>query len=110
MPTPLKNRVNIIITNKDSSFYKGADHYLKGDISNEILNLEKKYLEKDIFIIGGTEIIKQSFNLFKEFYLTRIYGNFECDKFLDIKKIEDTMELIKKIDCDNNCHFEIWKK
>ena len=110
MPTPLKNRTNIVITNKSENYYKGANEYLRGNISKEILNLEKKYLNKDIFIIGGPEIIKQTFDLFKEFYLTRIYGNFNCDKFIDIKKINNTMKLIKKIECDKTCHFEIWKK
>ena len=110
MPTPLKERENIIITTKDNSYYPGAKAYLKGNVVNEILNLEKKYSNKDIYIIGGTDIIKQTFDLFKEFYLTRIYGNFECDKFIDIKKISNTMSLIEKIDCDETCHFEIWRK
>ena len=110
MPTPLKNRENILITTKDYSYYPGANKYLKGDIVNEILNLEKQYLDRDIYIIGGPEIIIQTFDLFKEFYLTRIYGNFECDKFIDIKKIANTMNLIEKIDCDDTCHFEIWRK
>ena len=110
MSTPLKDRENILITTKDNSFYPGATAYIKGNIVDEILNLEKEYLNKDIYIIGGPEIIKQTFNLLKEFYLTRIYGNFECDKFIDIKKISNTMKLIEKIDCDDTCHFEIWKK
>jgi dihydrofolate reductase len=110
MSTPLKDRENILITTKDNSFYPGANAYIKDNIVDEILNLEKKYSNKDIYIIGGPEIIKQTFDLIKEFYLTRIYGNFECDKFIDIKKISDTMSLIEKIDCDDTCHFEIWKK
>ena len=110
MPTPLKNRINILITNKDNFHYPGADEYIKGDIIYKILKLEKKYLNKDIYIIGGPEIIKQTFDLFKEFYLTRIYGNFNCDKFIDTNKIKGSMKLIKKIDCDNSCHFEIWKR
>ena len=110
MPTPLINRKNILITAKDNSYYPGADLYLKGDIINSILNLEKKFLDKDIYIIGGPDIIKQTFDLFKEFYLTRIYGNFNCDKFIDVNKINNTMHLIKKIECDETCHFEIWRK
>ena len=110
MSTPLKDRENILITTKDNSFYPGANAYIKGNIVDEILNLEKQYLNKDIYIIGGPEIIKQTFDLFKEFYLTRIYGNFKCDKFIDINKISNTMRLIEKIDCDHTCHFEIWKK
>tara|TARA_Y100000741_G_scaffold220388_1_gene167986 strand:+ start:98 stop:586 length:489 start_codon:yes stop_codon:yes gene_type:complete len=110
MSTPLKDRENILITTKDNSFYPGANAYIKGNIVDEILNLEKQYLNKDIYIIGGPEIIKQTFDLFKEFYLTRIYGNFKCDKFIDINEISNTMRLIEKIDCDDTCHFEIWKK
>ena len=110
MPTPLKNRHNVLITTKDNSYYPGANIYLKGDIVNEILKLEKKFSEKDIFIIGGPEIIQQTFDLFKEFYLTRIYGNFDCDKFIDIDKIKNSMNIFEKIECDNTCHFEIWRK
>ena len=110
MSTPLKDRENILITTKDNSFYPGANVYIKGNIVDEILNLEKQYLNKDIYIIGGPEIIKQTFDLLKKFYLTRIYGNFKCDKFIDINKISNTMRLIEKIDCDDTCHFEIWKK
>jgi len=110
MSTPLKDRENILITTKDNSFYPGANAYIKGNIVDEILKLEKKYSNKDIYIIGGPEIVKQTFDLFKEFYLTRIYGNFECDKFIDINKIKNSMNLIQKIDCDDTCHFEIWKK
>ena len=110
MPSPLKDRINILFTNKDNSVYQGADAYFSGDISKEILKLQTKYLDRDIFIIGGSDIIRQSFELFKEFYLTRIYGNFDCDKFIDINKIQNSMTLMEKIDCDEKCHFEIWKK
>ena len=64
MPTPLKNRENVLITTKDSSYYPGANKYLKGNIFNQILNLEKQYLDRDIYIIGGPEIIIQTFDLF----------------------------------------------
>ena len=101
MSTPLKDRENILITTKDNSYYPGANAYIKGNIINEILELEKKYSNKDIYIIGGPDIIKQTFDLFKEFYLTRIYGNFECDKFIDIKKISNTMSLIEKTSIRN---------
>ncbi len=110
MPTPLKDRKNILITSKDNSYYPGANAYIKGDVVNEIIKLEKKYLDNDIYIIGGPDVIMQTFDLFKEFYLTRIYGNFNCDKFIDLKKIIHTMHLVEKIDCDNKCHFEIWRK
>ena len=48
----------------------------------------KNILIKDIYIIGGPKILDQLFELIEEFYLTRIYGNFECDKSIDLEKIK----------------------
>ena len=110
MPTPLKNRKNVLITKKNHNYYPGADNYINGNIEEEIINIEKNYSENDIFIIGGPEIINQCFEIIKEFYLTRIYGNFNCEKFIDIKQIKKKMKLSEKIACDKTCHFEIWKK
>jgi dihydrofolate reductase len=109
MPAPLKNRTNVLVTKKNKIHYPGADIYISGDIAKEIINLEKSYLNKDIFVIGGPDIITQCFDLFKEFYLTKIYGNFNCEKFIDLGQIEKNMKLSKKINSDETCHFEIWK-
>ena len=110
MPTPLISRINVLITNKEPKLFPGADYYLKGDLKLEIENLKLKYSDKDIFVIGGADIINQSLTIVKEFYLTRIYGNYKCDKFINLEHIKKNMKLIKKIECDETCHFEIWKK
>ena len=110
MPSPLKGRVNILITNQAKEKYLGADEYLSGDILKSILNLSNKYENKDVYIIGGAEILNQLFDLIQEFYLTRIYGNFECDKHINLKKIQESMKIIEKIENDKKSHFEIWKK
>ena len=110
MPTPLESRLNILVTNRDKSLYPEADYYLSGDINHKIIDIQNKYKDKDLFIIGGSEIINLTIDLIQEFYLTRIYGNYECEKFLNISLIEKNMKMIKKIDGDHSCHFEIWKK
>ena len=111
MPTPLKSRKNILITSKNNSIYPGADQYLKGNnILQEIQNLENIYVSQDIFIIGGSAIINKSISIVQEFYLTRIYGNFDCEKFINLDTIEKNMNLREKIECDKTCHFEIWKR
>ena len=110
IPTPLSKRYNVLITNKSPILYPGADKYISGDLimnGKEIINKYKK-LKK--WVIGGPNIINQLFDLIEEFYLTRIYGCFDCDTKLDLKKIEKQMKLKKKIIGDNTCHFEIWKK
>ena len=110
MPSPLKGRINILVTNQDKKKYPGADEYLSGDILTGVLNLSHKYKHKDIFIIGGVEILNQLFDLIEEFYLTRIYGDYECDKKINLKNITESMQMIKKLKIDKNSHVEIWKK
>jgi len=110
MPSPLKNRINVLITKKDKEKYPGADEYISGDLISKIKLINTKYENQDLFIIGGPKIIDQLFELIEEFYLTRIYGEFDCDKTLDLKKIEDAMTLEEKIIKDKTCHFEIWKR
>ena len=110
MPTPLKNRKNVLITSKSKNHYLGADIYIEGNIIEKVKLLSDDYKESDIYIIGGSKIIEQLFSLIEEFYLTKIYGNFQCDKFINLDKIYSSMNLIKKIQNDLSCHFEIWKK
>ena len=110
MPTPLKSRINVLITSKDKELIEGADYYLSGNINDQIQNLQLEYIEKDIFIIGGSEIINLTFKSIEQFYITRIYGNYNCEKFIDVSLIEKNMKMIKKIDGDSSCHFEIWEK
>ncbi len=110
MPSPLKNRVNILVTKSNIFEFPGADEYISNNVKENILNLSNKYLNKDIYIIGGANILNQLFEIVEEFYLTKIYGDFKCDKNIDLKKIEKSMKMIKKIENDKTCHFEIWKK
>ena len=110
MPSPLKGRINVLVTNQDKENYLGADEYISGNILKSVSDLLKKYEDKNVFIIGGAKILDQLFELIEEFYLTKIYGNFECDKNIDLKKIQESMKMIKKIENDKNSHFEIWKR
>ena len=110
MPSPLKERINVLVTNKNKMNYPEADECISGDIVQNTISLKNKYKNKDFFIIGGAEILNQLFQLVEKFYLTRIYGDFNCDKNIDINKIQESMKMINKIENDETCHFEIWKK
>ncbi len=110
MPTPLKSRINVLITNNQNSLYPGADYYFSGNIKKQIKDLQNKYRDKDVFVIGGSEIINMTIEIIEEFSLTRIYGNYECEKFVNISLIESNMKMVDRIDGDETCHFEIWKK
>ena len=110
MPTPLKSRINILISRKENNLIQGADYYFSENINKQIQNIQLIHKKKDVFIIGGSEIINLTFNIIEQFYLTRIYGNYNCEKFIDISSIENKMKMIKKINGDSTCHFEIWER
>jgi len=110
MPTPLKGRINVLVTNQNEKNYSGVDEYIFGNLIDNVLELSNRYTNKDIYIIGGPKVLNQLFELIEEFYLTRIYGDFKCDKNIDLQKIQESMAMIKKIENDQTCHFEIWKK
>ena len=110
MPTPLKERTNVLITSKNQNEFPGADEYISDNLIENFKKISLKYNDLDKYIIGGPNILNQLFNLVEEFYLTRIYGNFNCDKKIDINIIKKNMKLKNTIRSDDTCHFEVWTK
>ena len=110
MPKPLPNRINVLVTSKSPSLFNGVDQFISGDLNKSIKEVINKYENLEKWVIGGPNIINQLFDLIEIFYLTRIYGKFNCDKKLDIKKIRQNMKLDKKIQSNNTCHFDIWRR
>lgn len=71
---PLPNRTNIVVTRDESLNIDGAI------ISNSIekaLEIAKSKGEKEVFIIGGGEIYKQSIELADNLYITEVDTIFE---------------------------------
>jgi len=97
---PLKNRINIILTNKvvnvkdennpnPNVIYANADN-----ISTIIKNINQPY--KSVFIIGGSEIYKLFINYCKIIHITYIDEDFDGDAYFpyDINYFIDNYKLI----------------
>jgi dihydrofolate reductase len=70
---PLPNRINIVITRNDSLYQtKTNDLYFVGSVTEAIVLSKTIYPEKQIFVIGGAEIYRQSLSLCKKIYLTLV--------------------------------------
>ena len=110
MPSPLPGRLNVLATSQIPSKFPGADMYINGDLHKGVEKIKREHPKKTTWIIGGPNIVNQLFFVIEEFYITRIYGNYLCDTFLDLNRIEREMNLKERIESDNTCHFEIWKK
>jgi dihydrofolate reductase len=75
MGKPLPNRRNIIITRQDITI-EGCE-VVKSIADALALGAG----EKEIFILGGAEIYKQSINLTDRIYLTIVHQKFDADSF-----------------------------
>ena len=110
LPTPLPNRINVLVTSRSPSLFPGAHNYISSNLIANIKNIINEHEKLEKWIIGGPTIVDQLFDLIDTFYLTRIYGKFGCDTKLNLQKIQQNMKLQEKIVSDDTCHFEIWKR
>lgn len=98
---PLPNRNNIVVTRYASS--------LESEPVEVVLNLEeylegKKNDDKDesLWVIGGSEIYKQTMQFWDEMHLTKVYGNHAGDAYFP--EFEENFEL-KSENPQENCSF-----
>ena len=117
MPTPLKNRINILVTSQSPDLYPGADRYISDDLIKNIKNINSEYenqdflKNKDIFIIGGANLIFQVFDIIDIFFITHIKGAYNCDKKLDRNIIINKMKVFRSAPAiDDSCVFKVWMK
>jgi dihydrofolate reductase len=74
---PLPNRKNIVLTTMLSEAVR--EGYFEVESIEEALDLCEK--EKQVFIIGGATVYKQSIDKADSMYLTWVHGQFEADAF-----------------------------
>ena len=75
---PLPGRFNYVITSQTD--WKAEGVTVAKDI-NDALQKAKETNCKEIFIIGGGEIFKQSMELANKIYMTRVHADIEGDVF-----------------------------
>jgi len=95
---PLKDRLNIILTNNPNEFAFDEDIDLKNviftnndKIHNSILNNREKYLKSylclstnfKLFFIGGKQIYEKFIPLCERVWVTQIKKDYSCDLFLE---------------------------
>ncbi|WP_299252109.1 dihydrofolate reductase [uncultured Cytophaga sp.] len=77
---PLPGRTSIVITRNKELSYPGC---IMAHSLDAAFAIAKKNNETEAFVIGGTELIKQSINACDRLYLTTIHHDFEGDTFLE---------------------------
>lgn len=108
----LPGRKSIIITRNRHWQHEGAEVVHSID---EAIDKAKEYDVKEIFVIGGAEIFKTSFEKAGRIYLTRIHQHFDGDVFFP-EINEDEWELINQRHCtadEKNLYphtYQVWER
>ncbi len=75
---PLPNRTNIVITRDKDYSAPGA---IVVDSIDKAIFTANNIGDSEIFIIGGAEIFRQTFDIIDKIYLTKIHHDFDGDVF-----------------------------
>lgn len=83
---PLPNRENYVVSNKPITLSGWGVKRVSGDLHEEIKRIAEANPGKDIWIIGGADIIDQTRGLVDLVHLTHFKGQFKIDTKVDLKK------------------------
>jgi dihydrofolate reductase len=111
----LPGRLNIVLT-RQVNLYDGVTGVVSVDDFNKAVQLADAQGYKELFVIGGSELYKQTFSIADKIYLTRVHSAFpSADTF--IQQIDtNKFELIasEKMQADEKhalaYSFESWQR
>lgn len=93
---PLPGRINVVLSK--SRNYSGdnrADHTFS-DPETAVLFCENEYVDKEIFIIGGSAVYQTYKGMIGRFYITEIDSSYECDTFFDLAYVQKHFTKVKE--------------
>ena len=108
MKKPLPDRINCVISNKPLNM--PVARRLSGDYKKQIQELQELYPKKNIFIIGGPNIIMECKELIDYAYITHRKGAAFSDVRIDMRAFMNGMRIISsRPTSDKMLNFSIYK-
>lgn len=83
MPKPLPNRYNIVVSNKGLGSKDTRPNMV---ISRDKVKSYLDNIERDVWIIGGAQLLQATLRFVDEIWISRISGNYRCDTHIDISE------------------------
>jgi dihydrofolate reductase len=82
MPKPLPNRAVYVATHRPVTYATPFD----GDVKEKLLALEQEHPNKQIFVIGGVDVLESALPVLDRIYVTHIKGTYRCDTRIHVKE------------------------
>jgi dihydrofolate reductase len=96
---PLPNRVNVIISKTMNQI----------DDAIVLPNIGRLKDAHEVWVIGGSSLIKSVWNDIHEIHLTLVLAEYTCDTFIDLVKLkEDFVQVTGSGHGDHS--YEVWKR
>jgi dihydrofolate reductase len=108
MPKPLKDRINVVVTNNPPEDAL-ARYSTPDNLTETLITLKESFPEKEIFVIGGKQVLEWLRPEIKTIYLTRFKGRYYTDTRLDLNSFLTGFRLMS-VKPGDNCTFEVWEK
>ena len=104
---PLPNRTNVIVTSQD---VEGAPECVVVDMRSFLKILPQiKFENKDIWVIGGAQLVDGLLSIIDEIHLSQIHGSYDCDTFLPRTLIEEQFTLTDS-GIRDEVYVDVWSK
>lgn len=105
---PLPNRINAIVTSRD---LKEAEDLgcVVADMRSMLKILPQMKNDREVWVIGGAQLIEQMMPYIDQIWLSRIFGKYDCDTFLPEKQIRNDFELTSMYP-ENDLTIQVWSK
>jgi len=108
MPKPLPNRINCVVSNKPLNM--PGVRRLSGDYKTQIRELQVLFPNKNIFILGGPELIMDCKDLIDYAYVTHRKGAAFSDVRIDMRAFMVGMRITSsRPSTDKMLNFSIYK-
>ena len=96
---PLPNRINVVVSSKDIPEVTTMNSVPEEDTMDL----------RDVWLIGGAQLIKSSWHLIDEVHLTKTFAEYTCDTFIDLVKLYSEFSMVyHETNVDHT--YEIWKR
>lgn len=83
---PMPGRISYVVTSRPESCPEAHGH-LSENICEKIIELQHKHPDQQVWIIGGLGLLEQTLGIIEQFYLSKIPGNYRCDRALPLEQL-----------------------
>jgi dihydrofolate reductase len=110
MPKPLPNRSTFVVTNRPLGIKNYNVSCISGNIPEQVRKIQEINPNKNVWVIGGPEILMSCRSLFEEVHITHFKAQYRTDVQIDLKKFLQFYRITSaKPNVERTCNWSTYK-